>query len=250
MTNQGSLMATDRSIDWTELLTPDEQLVFGQVLRAAREREIPFALGGAVARTVYTGQWRNTKDLDIYVTLENRERLIEVLDDCGFVDFHDQLPYDREWLYRGTAQGALVDVIWAMANLRTDVDEEWISSGPEISFLGERVRVIPAEELIWAKLYVIQRQRCDWPDVLNILDHQLESLDWHRLLRRLGDDAPLLAGALAVYSWLRPGRRGLIPVRARRAGTSGDGDPDLVHERRKLIDSRPWFGSEIEIPRT
>ena len=29
--------------------------------------------------------------------------------------------------------------------------------------------MLPPEELIWAKLYVLQRDRSDWPDILNLL---------------------------------------------------------------------------------
>ena len=85
------------------------------------------------------------------------------------------------------------DIIWAMANLRAQVDDGWMRDGGAFSMRGERIGVIPPEELIWSKLYVMQHDRCDWTDVWNLFYAIGSDLDWEYLIRRMGDDVPLLA---------------------------------------------------------
>ncbi len=123
--------------------------------------------------------------------------MIQVLTDQGFEDYHDRVAYDRAWIYRGYRDGTLVDIIWAMANQRADVDQPWLTRGPLIDVRGQPCRIIPPEEMIWAKLYVLQRDRCDLPDVLNLVYATGPSLDWDFLIQRLGDDSPLLSCSAA-----------------------------------------------------
>jgi hypothetical protein len=154
------------------------------------------------------------------------------------------MPYDRGWIYRATRGGAIVDVIWAMANHSAVVDVDWLS-GPVADFWGERIRVVPPEEMLWAKLYVLQRDRCDWPDVLNLIDAQLEGLQWARLLGRLGNDIPLLGGVLSIYRWLFPERSVEIPGWVWTAVQNNPEFPisesQITRHRAALLDRRPWL---------
>ena len=50
----------------------------------------------------------------------------------------------------------------------------------------------------------MQRERCDWPDVLNLLYQNGPTLDWQHLLNRLGSDAQLLKAILTVFEWICP----------------------------------------------
>lgn len=210
-------------LDLPKLLPKRQWRVYRHVLRSAVGSGIPFALGGAVALGAYTGKFRNTKDIDLYVLPEDRERMIALLTAAGLRDYYSAAPYDREWIYRGTDGHAIVDVIWAMANKRASVDAEWISRAQEVLLDGMTMRILAPEELIWSKLYVMQRERCDWPDILNLLNATRSSVDWEHLKRRVGDDAPLLNGVVSVFSWLSQDSARTEPQRA------------------NLLDSRPWF---------
>jgi hypothetical protein len=194
---------------------------------------------------VYTGELRNTKDFDFYLLPSDREPMKQVMEEAGLKDHFERLSYDRSWIYRGSQDDIIVDAIWAMANHRADVDEYWLTRGPEISIRGERLRAIPAEELIWSKLYVLQRERCDWGDVFNLFDARADVLDWDHLLNRLSTDAPLLTGALCVFTWLAPDRARAIPepVHARLGlrETPPRDDSAAARARAGLLDSRPWF---------
>jgi len=236
----------------TTLQTPftDQQgEIYRLVIGKARAQGVRFALGGGFAVNAYTGLRRNTKDLDIYITPSDREAMIDILASAGMSDYYEKLPYDRKWIYRGYAEGVIVDVIWAMANQAAQVDEAWLTRGPEAAILGQRLRLLPPEELLWAKLYVVQRDRCDWPDVLNLIYARGETLDWGYLLKRLGDDTALLAGVLSLFVWLCPGRARTIPgwlwgrLDLIKPSLSSSAPLDMDYDRRHvgLIDSRPWF---------
>jgi hypothetical protein len=216
------------------------------VINEAQERGTKFALGGGFAINAYTGLQRDTKDLDMYVTPSSREAMIEILGRAGMSDYYEQAPYDRKWIYRGHANGVIVDVIWAMANQVTEVDEAWLTRGPEVNVGEQQLRLLPPEELLWTKLYVIQRDRCDWPDVLNLIYSRGDTLDWEHLLKRLGADAALLAGVLSLFAWLCPGRVWTIPdwlwgrLKMMKPTPSAMA-PEVNRHHVGLIDSRPWF---------
>jgi hypothetical protein len=230
---------------WEDQIPESEWRVYRRVSEGAREAGIPFAVGGAFGTAVYTGELRNTKDFDFYVLPEHRDAMKEVISQAGLEDHHDRLPYNQSWIYRGSLGDVIVDAIWAMANLRADVDHRWLSHGLEVTIRGEPMRAIPIEELIWSKLYVVQRDRSDWGDVFNLIDARAESVDWDHLLTRLADDAPLLTGALAVFSWLAPSRARDIPRPVwSRLGLSPPDDrdaSDVTRYRADLLDSRPWL---------
>src|SRR6185369_2812950 len=108
------------------------------------------------------------KDLDLYVLPSYRARAIDTVTRLGLTDYFEQFPYERHWIYRATLNGMIVDIIWAMANRRFEVDSWWMS-GPSVQFRGRTVKVLPAEAILRDKLYIMQRDRCDWPDVMNLL---------------------------------------------------------------------------------
>jgi len=110
--------------------------------------------------------------------------------------------------------------------------------------IQEEAELAPVEELIWAKLYVLQRDRCDWPDIINLIQAASDTIDWDHLLERLGDDAPLLAAALTVYGWLAPDSLLKLPVLVELLARPTHRRPDAT-PREKLLDSRPWFTAEL-----
>jgi hypothetical protein len=195
---------------------------------------------------IYTGVGRYTKDLDLYILPEHREWAIDVMGQCGLEDYFDIKPYNREWIYRAFNGDIIVDSIWAMANRRADVDTAWLERGPVIRMFDQEFPVIPPEELIWSKLYVLQRDRCDWPDILNLICATGPSLDWNHLLRRVEDDLPLVKGLVSVFSWVSPERAKQLPSwiwkkldLAPPAGSMHA--PEGRPPRPDLLDTRPWF---------
>jgi hypothetical protein len=231
-----------RLADLTAIVPLEQWRLYQPAIEAALAEGPSFAVAGGLAFSAYSGRIRNTKDIDLCVRPDDRQRMIDHLTQAGFKDYYDQENYDRQWIYRGWKDGGIVDVIWQMANYRTEVDDLWLTRGPEILLHNHRIRLLPPEELIWSKLYVLQRERCDWPDLLNIFHAMGQTLDWNYLLRRIGPDAPVLGGLLNVFGWLCPEQARQFP--ARLWSLVGLRKPASLPDQHRvqLLDTRDWFG--------
>jgi hypothetical protein len=237
--------------EFSELISPQEWRAYAQIIRAAEARQVPIAVGGGLAFSAYAQRWRSTKDIDFYILHKHVEEMIDIVRGGGFQDYYEQLPYDRRWIYRAHRDGIIVDLIWSMANYLTETDIGWLTGGAELQIRGTTVKLLPIEELIWAKLYVLQRDRCDWPDLLNLIYMRAAQVDWDRLLARIGKDLRLLGGMLNVFAWLCPDHAHAVPEWVwQRVGLL----PPTEHEpacgpnvgRVTLLDRRAWFGPGIE----
>lgn len=233
-------------LNWSDLIPDPQWMLFRDVLEIALDRGLDFAIGGGLAYSLFSRRWRNTKDMDLYIFPTDRDRFVECVSQAGYTDFYAQKAYDRSWIYRGFREGAIVDLIWQMANHRAQVDEAWLRRGPEIEIRGMRLRFLAVEELIWAKLYVLQRDRCDWPDLLTIIHAQGPALDWAYLLDRIGDDRRVLGGVMNLFAWMCPARAAELPawiwepmgLREPELGLDCREDPHRV----RLLDTGDWFG--------
>jgi hypothetical protein len=234
---------------WAESLSPHTWSVYRRAIACLHESGIPFMLGGGFAFAAFTGRWRNTKDIDFYIHPDDRARLIPQLASLGFADYYPQLAYDRKWIHRTIRSGAIVDIIWSMANQRAQVDALWFQRARKVTLRGEKLLVIPPEEFLWCKLYILQRDHCDWTDILNLLYALGPSLDWEHLLWRLEDDLPLLRALLHLYAWACPravlklpahlwSRLGMVPPRPAAAR-------DPTRQRTRWLDSRRWFAALV-----
>ena len=230
---------------WSGLIPDEQWIVFIDGTDALTAAGIPFLLHGALALATYLGHWRNTKDIDVIVTEADHQRAIGALRAAGFEDYFEREAYDRSWIFRGFKDGVLFDVIWALPNHRVEIDEGWFERARPLWLRRRLFATVPVEELIRVKLYVLQRERCDWVDVLNVLAAAVDRIDWEWLVARMGRDLPLLHAVLAVFNWMSPQRARGMPgwLRERFAlPPSEEGDLAAMEVRRvRLFDSRPWF---------
>lgn len=237
----------DRFRAWFEGLPSSRWSLYRDIISEATRRQIPFAVGGGLTAMAYAGQLRDTKDIDIYIQPQDREAMIQVVSDIGLVDYYERVPYDRNWIFRAFREELIVDIMWAMANQRAQVDTQWLS-GPSISVHGLTFKLLRPEETLWSKLYVLQRDRCDWPDVLNMLYSVGAELDWAHLLNRTDEDTPLLAALVRVFRWICPDRCNEFPsavLEQLSLAESAPAGPDFWN-RAKLLDSRPWFTPTLD----
>ena len=235
------------STRWADLIPADQWSVFCAGRDAAGKAGVPFLLGGAMALAAFTGRWHSTKDVDFIVRSGQQHQLIATLLQSGFTDYFEREAYDRSWIFRGWRDDVILDVIWALPNHRVTVDNAWFEHARPVTLRGEAYQTMPLEEFIRVKLYVMQRQRCDWVDVLNALAGSVERGNWEHLIARMGPDLPLLQAVLIIFAWMAPGRVNLIPpeVRGRfalpRIETT---DPASMEARRvHLFDSRSWYAA-------
>jgi hypothetical protein len=140
----------------------------------------------------------------------------------------------------------IVDLIWAMANQRAQVDDIWFERSTPIQIRGENLKVLPMEEFMWCKLYIMQRDHCDWTDVFNLLYAIGPHLDWDHLIERVEEDLPLLKALLIMYAWLCPRMARKLPRKLwRRLGLprAAGVKPDSKRDHIRLLDSRHWFAA-------
>jgi len=231
---------------WADAISAAEWRIYRTAIRALRKERIEFLVGGGFARAAFTGHWRDTKDIDFYLRPEDRRRAERALTKAGFDDYYKKRPYNRAWIYRSYKRNVIVDVIWAMANQRAQVDEAWFHRAPRLTIRGERLCLVPPEELVWCKLYVIQRDRCDWTDIFNLVHERGPRMDWAHLIRRVEDDVPLLQAMLTAYRWLCPTHVRKLPAslwrRLAAAQRTARSRPP-THDRIRLLDCRTWFGA-------
>jgi hypothetical protein len=235
-----------------DAIPAEDWSVYLAAIRAVEDAGVPFAVGGGMAYGCYVHRPRYTKDLDLFLRPADRERAIEAVHRAGFEDYYERQPYERHWIFRGHRDGLILDLIWEMANARAEVDDAWLARGPVLAIHDTPVRLVPVEEMLWGKLYVVQRERSDWPDVWNMLACSGATLDWEHLVQRAGEDLPLLAAAVQMYGWISPAAARALPESIwSRLGLPLPGDSDAV--RAKLLDSRDWFSASerdgaIDVP--
>ncbi len=231
---------------WPTLVSSEEWSIYRLALDAVRKARVPFLFGGAFSLTTYTGIWRDTKDLDLLILPEHRDIAVKAVSDAGFVDYYDRLNYDRGWIYRSYRDGYIVDLIWCMANRRAAVEKNWFDNAVPVQLDDETHYVVGPEELLWHKLYVMQRERCDWPDVLNLLYAVGPRLDWKRVVALVGEDGALLNAVLNVFNWVCPGRVAQFPEWLRKQFHLKEPKKDAViadEGNVRFLDSRPWFAA-------
>ncbi len=243
---QTGTVKTELQFEWAGRIEPEEWETYQLAIRTVRQAGIPFMLGGGFALAAFIGRWRDTKDIDFYIKPQDRDATVAALTAAGFADYYDRLPYDRKWIYRSVKGDVIVDIIWSMANQRAQVDDLWFQRAGPVCLRGEQLRVIPREEFVWCKLYILQRDHCDWTDIFNLLYAGGGDLDWEHLLWRLQDDLPLLKGLLTVYGWLCPVEVLRLPQNLwSRIGlpqpTPATSAPS--RNRIRLLDSRCWFAA-------
>ena len=230
--------------DWADVIPQEEWRHQEPVIREARARGIPFVIGGGLAFSDYSGRVRFSKDIDLFVQPEDREKVIEITRTTGLRDYFEVLPYDRSWIYRAYAGDAIVDTIWSFPNHRTDVRPEWLRGGKTIQIRGTELPLLRAEDLLWTKLYVMQRERCDWPDLLNLLQSSGDAMDWDYLIAVVEADLPILASLLSLFGWLSPCCARSFPADlwSRLGIPAPVGNEDDHRRRVPLLDTRDWFG--------
>jgi hypothetical protein len=237
---------TRGEFSWSEVIPDDQWLTYKSAIEGARSAGVSSLLGGGFGLASYTGRWRNTKDMDLYVRPHDGPAMVQALTKAGFADYYNTLPYDRGWIYRSTRDGIIVDIIWSMANRRAQVDDLWFERANTVLVRDQQLPLVSPEELLWCKLYVFQRDHCDWTDVINLMYATGPTLDWEHLLTRLQDDMPLLRSLLTLFDWLCPSRSAEFPEGVfERLGVikCPPVSAEVERARIRLLDTRAWFAA-------
>mgnify|MGYP003766398011 CR=1 FL=1 len=205
-------MQTELSLIPADVTIPEEsKRVFREALATLNEAGMPYVVGGAFAMHHYSGVWRYTNDLDLYLDRRHVPVAIEMLSSIGFRDFGEQAAGDREWIYHAMKDGTLMDLIWQSPNRVTSFDGSFFERGSEGAFLGIPVRFMAAEDLVMSKIFTLNHQRSDWPDVFQVIRGCGGRLDWRYVLGRLGDNWAVLLALIVLYDWVYPSETYKVP---------------------------------------
>jgi len=195
-----------------KLLSVEEQETYAEALHLLNESGIRYVVSGAVALGYYTGLWRNTKDLDLFLVQKDLTAALTVMATHGYT-VGTPAPH---WLANAIKGNYYVDLIHGFGGWRAAVDDVWYERGPKSTLLGQSVRVAPVEELIWIKSYVAHRERFDAADILHLIQACHQKLDWQHLIDRYGPCWEVLLFYLNLYEFAYPTCRSDIPAWVRQ----------------------------------
>lgn len=192
----------------TEKQKKAANIFFKEALEILQQSKADFMLGGAFAMFEYTGVFRNTKDLDIFCKPSSYPQILKTFAENGY---KTELT-DVRWLAKVFHNEYFIDIIFDSVNNICVVNDDWFKYATPAEVCGIKVKVIPAEELVWCKIYVQNRERFDGADLNHIWLKHGKKLDWHRLLSKVDQHWHLLLAHLLVFQFVYPADyREIIP---------------------------------------
>jgi hypothetical protein len=186
----------------------EEREKYKRAIAALNGGGIPFIVTGAYAIYEYTGIYRETKDLDLFVEPEQLVAAMRVLKEAGFTTRLEQ----AHWLSKAILGDHFIDLIFGMGNGMALVDSDWYRFSTPAIFAAHPVRVAPVEELIWHRLFINERHRQDMADIAHLLLCRGDRLNWERLVSKTGENWPLLLAQLLMFSYVYPEAESRVPL--------------------------------------
>jgi hypothetical protein len=234
------------------LAAPDEATLdfYRRGMAALEAAGVEYLVGGAYALAKHAGIERHTRDFDVFVRPEDAEAALAALSHCCD---RTEMTFTH-WLGKAYCGDAYLDVIFNSGNGLSPVDDEWFAHAVNSTVLGHTVRLVPPEEMIWQKAFVMERERFDGADVVHVLRASAPRLDWARLLRRFRGHWRVLFAHLVLFGYVYPHERHKIPEgvihllaerlqREASAGPNGGGkllQGTLLSREQYLVDLEQW----------
>ncbi|HUP38780.1 MAG TPA: hypothetical protein VM115_01575 [Vicinamibacterales bacterium] len=231
---------------------------YKRVIQIFQDADIDFLVGGAYAFVHYTGIGRETKDLDLFIRRTDWNRATVALAEHGITT---ELTFPH-WLgkaYGGRQREFFVDLIFSGGNGVAEVDDEWFAHAMRDESLGFPVRLMPIEEMIWSKAFLMERERFDGADVLHLIRARQKEINWPRLLSRFGEHWRVLLAHLVLYPYVYPNEPAPQDVidellhRAKNEPTPDEGirlcRGPLLSRAQYLVDVQRWnYVDAREVP--
>jgi len=189
-------------------LPPETAAFYRRALIALNAAGVEFLVGGAYAFARYTGIERHTKDFDVFLRRRDYPRALRILARIGC---RTTLPFPH-WLAKAHCGEDYVDVIFSSGNGVAQVDDSWLVHAVSDTVLDMPVRLCPAEEMIWSKALIMERERYDGADVIHLIHARAERLDWARLLARFDGHWRVLLSHLILFGFVYPAERDRVPT--------------------------------------
>lgn len=226
----------------------EERRLYREVLLVLNDLAVPYAVSGAFALQHHTGIWRDTKDLDLFLTSQNVGRALGGLQAAGF----ECKVWDPVWLAKAHQGDFYVDLITGMSNAVVIVEDSWIERASPAVIVGVETKVLAAEELIASKIFVTRRERFDGADIAHVIYGTQGKLDWDRILQLADDHWEMVFWALILFRYIYPPQTAYVPSRVwddlvgRFISAIKNPDPkarfrgSLIDENQFAIDVQEW----------
>src|SRR4051812_15262276 len=189
------------------LVETPSRLFYRDAMEVLNRAKVPFLVGGAFAFIHQAGIDKSTKDLDIFARPADVQRLLEA---CAAAGYQTELVFSH-WLAKIRSPEGFIDVIFSSGNGVAPVDDGWFQHATSGTVLDVDVKIAPAEETIWSKAFVMERERYDGADVAHLILAHAERMDWQRLLERFGGHWRVLLAHLVLYGFIYPSARSRVP---------------------------------------
>lgn len=173
---------------------------YQEALALLQESGADFLLGGGFAAFHYTGMFRDTKDLDIFCRPSDYPKILKHFQQQGY----DTQLTDVRWLAKILRGEYFIDIIFSSVNNICIVDDSWFQHASHGVFADLPVKFLSAEELIWCKAYVQNRERYDGADINHVILRHGKKMNWDRLLKRLDVHWHLLLAHLIMFQFVYP----------------------------------------------
>jgi len=183
---------------------------YRHAMRIMQEGKLPFLVGGAYAFARYAGIERHTKDFDVFIRREDWPLAEKLFKAAGYAT---KLTFPH-WIGKALKSegGDFVDLIFGAGNAVAQVDELWFEHAVPSRVFDVDVLLIPAEEMIWSKGLIMERERFDGADVAHVIQAVGPKLDWRRLIDRYGTCWRALYAHMILFGFIYPGERNKVPI--------------------------------------
>ncbi len=181
--------------------------LYRRALLALNKARLPYVVSGAYAMYEYTGLWRHTKDLDLFLERRHVQAALDALADAGFeVEITDE-----RWLAKAKKDELFIDLIFAAGNFVACVDETWVQRARPAKVLGVSTLLASPEDLIRFKAFICERHRFDGADIAHMIQGLHGRLDWRYLVDHMGEHWELLLWHLIFFRYCYPCRANEVP---------------------------------------
>ena len=218
-------------------LAPVEARLFHEWLKIMRRAGVPYALGGAYAHYAFTGVWRDSKDMDVFVRPRDVRTVLDAFEEAGY----DTELRDPRWLAKVHSPPHLLDILFAVRHMtRLGISDEWLRTTVAARFLDVPTRILRPEEIVATKAYVANRDRFDGADILHLVRALQGEVDWQRIVDLLEGDEEVVLWHLVLFALVYPMHREWLPKELMRRAF------ERIQSMPALVDARTFRGAVID----
>lgn len=241
-----------KTVALSDVLTPDETIVYSRWLHLMNRTAVGYGVGGGFALFAYTGIWRSTKDLDIFLKPVDLKKVLGLMTDAGYrceVTYEVTYPV---WLAKVQRGPYCLDLIFGGNFHGYRVDDLLLSRRRPARLLEAPTHLLAPEALFASKAHIARHHRFDGTDLARLIYSLEGKLDWERLLVHLRGHDELLLWHLLFFSVVYPSHvaylpRAMMASLFKRLQRRWKGGPGEEEHRRGPLDpavfdaaGRPW----------